>query len=137
MIQIEDISEIPEAVWSKHSSKEFTLLPPEVREEMVRNSSPIKQVSLDGDVILICGVFRQTMLGMPYLWVLLAERFADAPVSVLKQLVRRLAKELPVAETFVEVGNKKADRLARLFSFLPADSTIIHGSKVYRSYRRA
>lgn len=136
MIQIEDTREIPKVAWNEQSSKEFLLMPEATRDEFIRQSDPVKVVTADGEVMALCGVFQQSLLGTKYLWVLLSQAFTEAPVSVLKRMVMRVSVDLPSAETFVEEANVKADRLARLFRFYPSDSTIVHGDRVFRAYRR-
>lgn len=137
MIQIEDTREIPRVAWNEQSSKEFLLMPDATREEFIRRSDPVKVVKHDDEVLALCGVYQQSLLGTKYFWALLAEAFAQAPVSVLREMILRVSLDLPSGETFVEEAQPKADRLARLFRFYPSDSTIIHGDRVFRAYRRA
>lgn len=137
MIQIEDTREIPRVTWNEQSSKEFLLMHDGAREEFIRRSDPVKLVRLNNEPLALCGIYQRSLLGTKYFWVLLTERFTSISVSVLKQLVLLLSSELSSAETFVEEGNSKAERLARLFRFYASNSIILHGDKVYRAYRRA
>lgn len=113
------------------------MMPEGSRQEFIERSSPVKLVMNNGEVLALCGIYQQTLLGTKYFWVLLSQAFSSAPVSVLKRLVLRVSRDLPSAETFVEEANEKADRLARLFRFFPSDSTILYGDRLYRAYRRA
>lgn len=137
MIQIEDAREVPQVAWNEQSSKEFLLMPEATREEFIRRSDPVKLVKYNDEILALCGVYQQTLLGTKYFWALLAEAFAQVPVSVLREMILRVSLDLPSGETFVEEANEKADRLARLFRFYPSDSTILHGDRVFRAYRRA
>jgi hypothetical protein len=136
MIRIEDIEEIPRLLWNETSSKEFSHVPYESRRGLLDLSTPVKLISGDDTPLLVAGLFRRSFFAVPYLWVLLTEDFKTASPAVLRALVRAVGTLAPQAETLVEIGNARAERLAKLFAFEPTAGTALIGDLEYRLYRR-
>jgi len=136
MIQIEDTKEIPEYLWTSTSSKEYALMPREAHEELIQKSNPVKVISFRGRPLVVAGLFRSSLLSIPYLWVLVTQEFRDAKPGVVRAIVRVTDTLAPRCETLVEDGNEGAERLARVFKFRPTVSTLALGDQTYTLYRR-
>jgi hypothetical protein len=136
MIQIEDTQTIPDFIWAETSKKEFGLMPRSAQQLMLSKSSPIKIAKYDGEPLAVAGLYYQSFVSVPYLWVLLTDRFASSRISVLRNLIKLVILYAAKCETLIEAGNVKAERLAKVFGFTPTETTMILGSDKYIMYRR-
>lgn len=136
MIRIEDIEEIPRYAWLETSSKEFAMMPYESHRVLMDMSSPVKLITKNDRPLLIAGLFRRSFFSIPYLWTLLTTEFKYAPPSTIRAVVKILNKYAPQCETLVELGNARAERLAKTFGFEPMDGVTLVSDIEYRLYRR-
>lgn len=136
MIRIEDTSVIPEMELTEYSCRERAIVTPEFCEELVSKSLVVKLVSNKSGPLMVAGLYHPTLVSMPHFWALLTPNFSSIKQDDLKTLVRWLNKVPMVMETLIEVGNKKAARLARLFNFEPTTSFVLIGNTQMQLYRR-
>jgi hypothetical protein len=137
MIQIEEVSTLPELSWLPTSEGEFSTYTPELREALVRRSSPIMLIREDDEPLLVAGIYKTTFLSQPWLWVLFTPWLLLAKPSTFKSL-RRLVKTYAAgAHTFVETPHEGAERCAAFFGFQPTSASTSFGEKSYTIYRRA
>lgn len=135
MIQSEAITELPNIPWGDNSSKEFQLVPVEKQRELITASWPVRYYHDDETPLLIAGLFRPTLLSLPYLWVLLAEQFTFAKPSQLRAIRQELSDVSP-CETLIEFGNEKAVRLAKMMGLKETDRGVCINGLQFQVYRR-
>lgn len=136
MIQIEDVKELPQLTWTETSGKEFMLMPSDSSRKLVQSSFPVKLISADERPLLVAGLFHKNYLSIPYLWTLITAEFKNASPATVRAVVRLTDAWAPRCETLVEYGNKKAERLAKVFGFSPVDGVMLMNNQEYRLHRR-
>lgn len=136
MIQTEIPASIPDLAWSEYSSREFEMVPKEIREQLVRSSSLVRLFSDEGGPLMVAGLYRPTLLSAAHFWALLTPHFSSIKSGDIRRLVQYLRAIPGLVETFIEVGNERADKLARLFGFQPTQNCGTIGSMQMCLYRR-
>lgn len=124
------------AQWNETSSKEFQIAGPVVYRQMIDSSYMVKSFFKDGSPFMMAGLIRPSLTEVPYLWTLLTSVWQDLTPSEVRLVVKMANAWAPRCQTFVEQGNVKAERLARVFGFKSVGSTMVVGTSVYVLYRR-
>lgn len=135
-IKVEDIGTIPNLEWSEYCGAEFSAVNPLEREAMARQAYVLKLVSYAGVPLLVMGAMRHSLLGQPFIWVLLTRAFELTKPGAIRQVVRAANAVIPRGDTAINEGNARAVRLAKAFQFAPTPGTVINGDTLYRIYRR-
>lgn len=136
MIRIDDIGEIPELNWSEYCGKEFTLVDDLQRKTMEKQAYVLKLVSYNNEVLLVMGAMRHSLIGQPFIWVLLTKGFEDARPGAIRRVVQAANAVIPKGDTAINEASPRSVRLAKTFGFRPTSSQFVHGDTVYRMYRR-
>lgn len=109
------IATLPDLKWHPQSKKErdvFTL------GNVMVEASDVVFLYESGEPLLVAGLYRPSLVGIPYLWVLLCEGIDRARPSDLRYLYREIGEFAPV-QTLIEHDNKPARRLARALGLTP------------------
>lgn len=109
------ISGLPKLKWHEQSKKELDMFT--LGNLMVEGSEVIYLYEA-GEPLLVAGLYRPTLIGIPYLWVLLCEGIDRAKPSDFRQLHREIGEFAPI-QTLIEHDNKPARRLARALGLAP------------------
>ena len=137
MIRIEEIRDIPEVAMTPYSAFEFGSYSAEARKELVRGSKIIRLVFRNSVPILVGGLYRGSLISIPYLWILLTPEFSSLRISELRSLVHELSLYAPQMETLIDESNDRAVRLAKLFHFSPTETLVQVANTYYRMFRRS
>lgn len=119
MIQINQLTFVPELAYGDYAWKELQLSAKQIRA-VERASDGIWVVS-DDQPLVVAGVIKQSLLGTPRLWFLLCQHFIDSRVNfhlkALRMTVDLLAMRYPRMETYVEKDWRTGERFAKFCGF--------------------
>lgn len=136
MIRTEPINYIPNFQWTEYSAFEFRTYSEAARKELIRGSRQIRIVYEDRKPLLIAGLFRGSLVAIPYLWTLLTEDFRTLRVSHFRSLIHELGQYSPIMETLIDPSNHSALRLAMLFKFRPTSTKVEVEGRLCYMFRR-
>lgn len=109
------IMQLPKANWISHSQEKIEQF--EQGAAMVEASSPVF-VYFKEEPLLVSGLYRPTLVGIPYLWALLARGIEKATLADFRFLRQELETFTPF-QTLIERDYVKGDRFARAMGLTP------------------
>lgn len=135
MISSELINFIPELNWTNYSKFELDNTSAEAKAALLKNTTGIKIFHHDGDPVLVAGVLKHSLMGIPYVWALMTPIIEMLTISEMRALVKEFRSYGEMAETVVMEGNKRAARFAALFGFEPTEGVVDIAGNPFRLWR--
>lgn len=135
MISSEPINFIPDLNWTQYSKFELDNTSPEAKGALLASTTGIKIFHHDGDPVMVVGVLKQSLMGVPYLWALMTPLVERLTISELRTIVREFKSYGESVETVIMEGNERAARFAALFGFEPTLGTLEIVGQPFRLWR--
>lgn len=109
------IATLPKLKWHTQSRKELEVF---TQGDLMVEASDVVYLYETDEPLLVAGLYRPVLVGIPYLWVLLTEGIERARPSDLRHLHREIGEFAPM-QTLIEHDNQPARRLARALGLTP------------------
>lgn len=109
------IATLPDLKWHNQSRKELEVF---TQGNLMVEASDVVYLYEADEPLLVAGLYRPVLVGIPYLWVLLAEGIERARPSDLRYLHREIGEFAPI-QTLIEFDNEPARRLAKVLGLAP------------------
>lgn len=125
MILIDEVTEIPQLLWTEHSSLEFST----ANVMSIQEASQLIWLIKAETVLAVAGLIYGSFSSPPWLWFLTTQELKALHVRQLQPLVKKLA---PGTLTAVKNDFTMGHKFAKLFEFAPTELV----EQDYRIYRK-
>jgi hypothetical protein len=137
MLQVAEVKELPRALdLTEWAEVEYNSVSGEERAQLLQLSAHIWTLSLNGEVVMVVGVYTQALVGPAELWMLLCRGFGRKlrhNLEAVKELVGDLLDLYPGVRVRIDSKFPAGHKFATFMGFVPV-STVVKRDREYGLY---
>lgn len=116
-----------------HSAEEY-LKAGETQNQLLRQSEIARAIYSKDQLLCYVGVMRASLIGTPFLWVLLGKNLTGWSARTFCKLLRQVRGMFPGLQTVVEVSYLPGHRFAKACGFSPLDQFVEVDNRLFQYY---
>ena len=137
MIRVENLEAFSpgvEQLLFPHSAEEFLKATVD-QNRLLQKSEEAKAIYENDQLLCYAGVFRNSFVGTPFLWVLLGRKVNGMSARTFRKLLREVWDIFPGMQTVVEVSHRAGHRFAQVCGFTPLEAFIEIEDRKFQFYK--